>query len=168
MLNAEGREEYSTGTLEQVISWEAPDSQDYYVVVRAEPPAAGSYALYVSQVVDDHGNDLDGASEAQLGRTIGGRIDSQVDADYFVFAAEEGRNYEIVGQLISLEVSPNVDLIDSDGGLMASTSFKGGVKYPPIRWQAPASGDYYVRVTSQLGQGILGGGTYILNITLVR
>ena len=168
LMNAEGREEYSTGTLEQVISWEAPESKDYYVVVKTTPPGAGGYVLSLSQAVDDHGNDPDSATEALPGKTIGGNIGSLIDADYFRFAAEAGRNYEIVGQLSSVAVSPNVDLFDSDGSMLASARFKGGIQYPTIRWQAPESGDYFVRVTSQFPQMFPGGDTYLLDITLVR
>ena len=168
LLDAEGREEYSTGTLDQVISWEAPESKDYYVVVKTTLPGTGGYVLYVSQAVDDHGNDPSSATEALPGKTIGGNIGSLIDADYFRFAAEADRNYEIVSQLLSLEVSPNVDLFDSDGSMLASTKFKGGIQYPTIRWQAPESGDYYVRVTSQFPQMFPGGETYLLDITLVR
>ena len=172
LLNDEGQEVYSTGSVEQVFSWEAPESQDYYVVVKSESHGAGGYVFFISQAVDDHGNDPDGATPAELdgplGGLVGGNIDSRFDADYFRFTAEEGRNYEIVGQLHSLEVSPNVDLFDSEGGLLASTRYKGSIPYPPIRWQAPASGDYFVRVTTELGQYTVGGGGYLLYITLVR
>ena len=162
LLNTSGEAIHWTGGYENRLFWEAPESQDYYVVVTNRFVEVGTYTVTVSHIVDDHANESEGATAVKLGEAVTGDINHQDDADYFRFTAEQGRNYEIGITVDTLSVA-YVGLFDSDGLSLDSTKFEGGTYYGPIQWQASRPGEYYVRVTTEWGND---GGSYTLTITV--
>ena len=142
------------------IVWEAPESGDYYAVVQRWE-GTGSYTLtiQVSDIVDDHGDDIGSATAVLVGDDTAGVIDYGGDADYFSFTAEEGVRYQIDVALGTLDDS-FLELRDSDDWQLAENDDFGDSYGSRIVWEAPESGDYYA-VVDGLGGG---SGTYTLTI----
>ena len=145
------------GTFASRIVWLAPASGDYYLAVGGL--GAGSYTLTVaySDVVDDHGNDLGGATPVTVGSDIEGALEYEGDVDVFRFATEEGRLYQLDVALGTLGDS-RLELLDSDEWFLASNDDYGDTYASRIVWPAPESGDYYLVV------GGFGEGSYTLTV----
>ena len=145
------------GTFASRIVWLAPASGDYYLAVGGL--GAGSYTLTVaySDVVDDHGNDLGGATPVTVGSDIEGALEYEGDVDVFRFTAEEGRLYQLDVALGTLDDS-RLELLDSDEWFLASNDDYGDTYASRIVWPAPESGDYYLAV------GGFGEGSYTLTV----
>ena len=141
------------GTLGSLIVWEAPDSSDYYVEVSGFG-GTGSYTLTVSftDITDDHGNDTDTATVVEVGEDIEGTLDYVGDTDFFRFSGEAGQVYQIDVALGTLDDSV-AELLDSDGWEVAYNDDYGDTLGSLIVWEAPDSGDYYVRVSGWGGTG---------------
>ncbi len=129
---------------------EAPETGRIYVEVSAYGPG-GSYTLTISEsdIVDDHGNDLERATSIAVGEAVQSEIDYDGDIDWFSFEAVAGEFYEIDVSLGGLGNSW-VELFDSDGRPIATD---GG-----IEWKAPNSASYYVEMS--------GGGTGSYTMTI--
>lgn len=139
-----------------------PESEtgDYIVRVGGHF-SVGTYSLTVapSDISDDHGDDVESATEIALRESISGTIDYQGERDYFCFTAEAGQTYQIDVALGTLEGSGvSVWPRPSDG--------YGGYEYSDVSgWEAPESRDYCVSIRGETGGnwGIVG--TYTLTIT---
>lgn len=144
------------------IVWEATESGDYYVGVGGW--GTGSYTLSVTilDIMDDHGNNTDGATAVAVGATTGGVIDYEGDRDYFRFTAQAGQLYQIDVALGTLEDS-QVDLRDSNDWELAYNDDFGDFRASRIIWEAPESGDYYVLVSADWGSST---GSYTLSVSL--
>ena len=144
------------------ISWVAPDSGDYYVEVSSWGGSTGSYTLTVSlsDIQDDHGNDIETATAMEMETTVGGIVDYGGDVDLFRFTAAAGQLYVIDVELGTLEDSTAI-LRNSDGSELASSYGDSGASR--IVWEAPDSGDYYVAVRDNWSGSI---GSYTLTISL--
>ena len=145
------------------ITWEALESGDYYVQVFAgwrSSTGAGSYTLRVtlSDIMDDHGNSVEGATAIPVGVATGGVIDYEGDGDYFRFAADAGQLYQIDVELGTLGDSM-VEVLNSDGWTLAHDN-EFGDSSSRIIWEAPEPGDYYVAVAGY------GAGSYTLTVSL--
>ena len=168
LLNSDGRSlKFNYGHGDSPVSrivWEAPASGDHYLRVSAAWLGdTGSYMLTVSlsDIADDHGNDIDNATPISDGQTIEGVIDFDGDDDYFRFTAEAGQIYQIDVELGTLEDS-YLGLLASDGYEFKSNDDHGESKASRITWLAQESGDYYLRVSSGVG----GVGSYTLTVDL--
>ncbi len=150
---------------EERVGHEATDERIYQVLLqRAPPDRQGEFrALYrqlhggpdgfrsTEHPLDDHGNDVDGATHVELNNPVGGVLDYPFDFDYFRFRAEEGGKYRILVAHQSLRRS-SLGLFTADGitieaqrtGRWKAREYTtSGLR---ILWQAPKSGDYYVAV----------------------
>ena len=120
--------------------WTAPAAGDYFVEVSGFEDAQGSYTLTVAAPE---------AVRVALGEGFEGVLESDGEADFFVFGAVEGELYE-------LEVVRG----DHDGAVL-DLYHPGGVEsaYNQLFWRAPATGDHYLRVSGY------GTGAYILTVS---
>ena len=109
-------------------------------------------------VPDDHGNDIDDATEAAVAVDVEGVIDYEDDSDYFDFTAVEGRLYQIDVRLRTLDDSA-LALLGPDGLELTYNDDYGDSQASSIVWEAPAWGDYYLEV---LGYGT---GSYTLTVS---
>lgn len=134
---------------------------DYYVRVGGHYDV-GAYTLIVvsSDVSDDHGDDVESATEIALGESIGGTINYPGEVDYFRFTADAGQTYQVDVALGTLEGSRVVVWRPSDGW--------GDTYNDDSGWEAPESGDYYVEVSGWMdgNWGIVG--TYTLTVGLSK
>ena len=87
-------------------------------------------------IVDDHGDDIDGATTTAVGAPVEGVVDYEGDSDYFRFTAEEGQLYQID---VSLGTLPDLylELLDSDGWSLASNDDHGDSLASRIFWKPP-------------------------------
>ncbi len=136
-------------------AWEAPASGEYYVTVASPRGETGSYALTVTAIDDDHGEGLASATEIALGETIGGYTQYNGDRDYFRFRAVKGRFYRIDTTLPEPSSFRRVvlQLQDSAGD---------DVELWGKTWEAPRTGDFYVRMDTPYFMG-----PYTLSVTRV-
>ena len=145
------------------IVWPAPDSGDYYIEVAGGwSDSVGSYTLTISlsDIQDDHANDIAGATPATVGQAVQGAIDYGGDVDIFSFTAQEGQLYQIDAELGTLNDS-RLELLESDGWALASNDDFGDSLASRIVWKAPSAGDYYLAV-----EGFGGDGSYTLTVAL--
>ncbi len=152
--------------------WEAQASGDSYIAVgtRFGPDVwEGSYTLTITELVDDRGSSIDGATAVSLGEPVEGVIGWTGDRDYFRFTAEAGETYHFDAAL-GTRPTRNLEVLNSDGDVLETklwARYEGGVLIGSvIAWEAEESGDYYVEVRG----GFLGSqiGAYTLTITHVQ
>ncbi len=130
--------------------WEAPSSGSYYIkVLSAWGDGTGSYTLtvVVSDIVDDHADEVGGATSVMAGEIVPGGVDYPGDVDLFVFEATEGELYQIDVALGTLDDSVAV-LYDPDEWELAYNDDHEGSLASRIVWEAPDSGSYYIEVSS--------------------
>ena len=133
------------------LEWTAPVSGDYYLEVFSYywESDTGSYTLSLSEYIapDEHGDSIQSATSISAGLTYGA-INPPSDLDFFRFSAQAGSTYTIE---VFLDTHPNTILIlfDSRGNFIAENDdglgLDGGSR---LEWNAPASGDYYLKVYS--------------------
>ena len=131
---------------------------DYNRPVTIEKPevVAGARGPFAS---DDHGDSPETATLIEIGETIEGEIDSELDFDVFRFQAEEGRTYRIVVATGTLG-DPFVSLYNSAGDEESWEELRdedGAI----IQWEPLWSDDYYVLV-----EAFDETGTYTLRVTI--
>ena len=147
LLDVEGVGWYGDST--EPLIWQAEESGDYYVKVDASY-IDGGYTLTVTELVDDHGNNINEATAINVGMPVQGVIDSEVDSDFFCFTAEEGQLYQV-------EIAPGtltdywLDWYDDEGSIIVSGDFLG----------SEYSGRHCIELSSFLG----GTGSYTLTVT---
>ena len=146
------------------IFWEAPETGDYYIAVSGW--GTGSYTLTVdlSDVVDDHGNDTDNATVVTVGADTQGSLDYEGDTDLFRFTATAGQLYQIDVALGTLDDS-EIAVLDSDEWQLEYNDDHGDSLASRIFWEAPESGDYFVRVAASWVSST-GTGSYTLTVAL--
>ena len=161
----ETNDDYENSLASRII-WEAPESGDYYLRLNGgvRYDQVGSYTLTVSNIDDDHGDDIDDATAAAVGADIEGVIDYEGDSDYFRFTAEEGLFYQIDVALGTLDDSI-VELYDADGSFLDTNDDYGDTLASRLYWNAPSSGERYVLVG---GAYTSSRGTYTLTVSLLR
>ena len=96
-------------------------------------------------VADDHSNSREQATAVAVGETAAGDIQYATDADYFVFEADQGKNYQIDVTLGTLPDSV-ATLYDPEGAQLAQNDDHAGTAASRLYWQARASGSLYVAV----------------------
>ncbi len=146
--------------------WEAPSSGERYVLVGgAYTSSQGTYTLTVSlsDLIDDHGNDIDDATAIGVGADVRGALNYDDDIDYFRFQAERGQSYQIDVALGTLDDSI-VDLYDTDWSFLDTNDDYGDTYASRLYWEAPSSGERYVLVG---GAYTSSQGTYTLTVSSV-
>ncbi len=131
-------------------------SGTYYVALHALPRTR--YTLHIESLgQDDHGDELDTASEAMLNTVTNGSLEHHFDNDWFRFDGVSGHDYHID---LTIRVHSNHGLFvyDSDGNQtsVGGPDFLSGVFTPE------SDGTYYVRVFATARREI--SGPYSLRI----
>jgi hypothetical protein len=116
-------------------------------------------------VMEAEPNDgFENASGAELPLALNGRIEKEGDVDFFKFAAKQGQVWEIecYARRIGSPVDPVINIYNAEKGHLAGNDdARGQDAY--FRWQAPADGDYYLRINDHLGQA---GDTYVYRVEM--
>lgn len=94
---------------------------------------------------DDHADFFDGATVIAVGVQASGELGSDLDSDYFVFAAEQGVLYEIDIGLVTLGDSV-LTLYDAEWLQLAFSDDYADTFASRIYWLADYSGDHYIEV----------------------
>ena len=149
------------GTSASRLYWNAPSNGVYYVAVTGFY-GVGTYTLTVSlsDLVDDHANSEERATEIRVGEEVRGAVGSRDDIDYFHFKALRGQIYRIYVALGTLDDSA-VYLHDTDGSFLGYSVDRGGPFADGLYWEAPSNGERYVNVT-----GVFGIGSYTLTVSI--
>ena len=149
------------GTSASRLYWKAPSNGVYYVAVTGFY-GVGTYTLTVSlsDLVDDHTNSEERATEIRVGEGVRGAVGSRDDIDYFHFKALRGQIYRIYVARGTLDDSA-VYLHDTDGSFLGYSVDRGGPFADGLYWEAPSNGERYVAVT-----GVFGIGSYTLTVSL--
>ena len=149
------------GTFASRLYWEAPSNGVYYVAVTGFY-GVGTYMLTVSlsDLVDDHANSEERATEIRVGEEVRGAVGSRDDIDYFHFKALRGQIYRIYVARGTLDDS-SVYLHDTDGSFLGGSVDRGGPFADGLYWEAPSNGERYVAV-----MGVFGIGSYTLTVSL--
>ena len=153
-----GDDEYGDYMASRIV-WKSLKSGSYYVV--ADGSGAGSYTLAVSlsDITDDHGDDVGDTTALTVGEPVEGELEYARDTDAFAFEAEEGRLYEIAVDLGSLRDSW-VALGEPEWGTILANDYYSDSPASRIFWEAQRSGSYYVVA------GGYGAGTYTLAVAV--
>ncbi|MDB4614239.1 PPC domain-containing protein [bacterium] len=112
--------------------------------------------------ISDHGNAFEAepnnsrsqATTVELPLAFNGILQQPEDIDFFKFAAQKGKVYEVecYGRRIRSAVDPVMNLYDTKGkGLAGSDDSRGPDSY--FRFTVPADGEYTLRVTDHLKRG---------------
>ena len=140
-----------------ILSWVAPKTDDYFVVMHSPDGDLGKYELKIIPGIrgrDDHGNIQSTATDLEVGVPLGGRLDHADDFDFFELNATGGRRYEIL-----VEYDPSVldETLLSFYDARGYTSYawhrdgeRQGGKY--LTWDARYGGNYYVIVWNPRGE----------------
>ncbi len=128
-----------------IFRYKITTSGTYYVALHALPRTR--YTLHIEPLgQDDHGDELDTASEAMLGTVINGSLEQRFDDDWFRFDGVSGHDYHID---LTIRVHSNHGLFvyDSDGNQtsVGRSDFESGIFTPT------SDGTYYVRVFATNG-----------------
>ena len=107
-----------------------------------------------------YGDGIDDAGSIDPGDEVDGRI-ARDEGDFFEFNARRGDVYIIQTEA---DFDTYIELLDEDGGLIASDDDGGEDNASRLLWEAPYSGNYYVLV-----RGYSGGdtGRYTLSLTFL-
>ena len=148
-----------------LIIWEATSSGDHYIEVANFPCYSweGEYTLTVAPMsrpsMDEHGNGLRSAALMGVGEPVIAGLEYVGDSDYFRFRTEKGRVYRMDVDFGTLDrYGYEMNLYGPDGDKVEwSTHLSGHA------WQAEASGEYYVAVSSSLNKT----GSYTFTATLI-
>ncbi|PKB81863.1 MAG: hypothetical protein BZY88_05595 [SAR202 cluster bacterium Io17-Chloro-G9] len=148
------------------IEWTAPVSGDFYAKVYSFDQAfTGSYDLFLKEdrALDLHGGSLLGATFISPGLTSGA-INPPGDLDFFRFSADAGATYVVE---VILGTHPDTVLIvyDSQGNQLARDDDGGANRGSRLGWTAPATGNFYLEVSSLGPEGYTGSYTLSLDLT---
>ena len=157
----------STNGLGTGLGWTAASTGLFYVVISHSPQATegiGSYSLTVSANTSLEDRHLDTASTGtplSFGTVYQGAISPQSDLDFFTFPAMRGVEYILdltygSATAVSMEVN-NV-------GGSADTGARNFGESNLVRWTAPDSGTYFVKVSAS-AKAEEPTGTYSLKVT---
>jgi hypothetical protein len=136
--------------LNAAITWTAPATGDYFIAVRASGDDETGWCTVsvreTSAATDDHGNEPRSATRVDVGATTPGEIEAPDDVDFFRFYAEEGQAY-----LLRVEhrgIGDTVLEVWNPQGTqkIAEDDDSGENRQPRLRWLAPATGYYFLKV----------------------
>ena len=125
------------------LSWRAPASGEYYLVVRAF--REGSYILSSRAMKDDNLDSSEEATPLEVGQMVEASIYGEDDLDYFVFQSTQGCIYRIIVELGTLKDSA-LTLYDRRGEIAFNEDF-GDSYASRILWEAPETGTYWLSVS---------------------
>ena len=114
----------------------------------------------LSDIVDDHPDQVDGAALLEMGEPVDGVLEHTADVDVFVFEAAAGEMYEIRVELGTLSDSI-VAVNDFSGAELGWNNDHEGSLASYLVWEAPITGAYYVEVS---GYRSSSSGSYTLTV----
>lgn len=167
IVDGAGDELSSTNGLGAGLGWTATSTGIFYVVISHSPQATqgiGTYALILeanNSLEDRHFDTSSTGTSLSFGTVYQGAVSPKTDLDYFSFPAQRGVEYTLdltygSATAVALEVT------GSDGG--SETLARNFGQNNIVRWTAPDSATYYVKVSaSPLAKEPVG--TYTLKIT---
>src|SRR6185436_5726792 len=138
------------------------DRYGVYVEDNGQSPPSPNY-MRVSEfpnVLEQEPNDVREKATVTtlpLPVALNGVISKDGDEDWFRFRARKGDNYEIRAHARSIRspLDPVLSLYGTDGKQMATNDDQGGLD-AAVRFQAPADGDYDLRIRDHLHKGGVG------------
>jgi hypothetical protein len=157
----------STNGLGTGLGWTAASTGLFYVVVSYSPQATqgiGSYSLTVSannNLEDRHLDTASSGTPLSFGTVYQGAISPKSDLDYFTFPAQRGVEYLLdltYGSATSVSLEVN-----SIGG-SADTGARNFGESNIVRWTAPDSATYFVKISAS-AKATEATGTYSLKVT---
>ena len=167
IVDAAGEELSSTNGLGTGLGWTADSTGVFFVVISHSPQATqgiGSYALTLAannSLEDRHSGTASSGTPLSFGTVYQGAISPKPDLDYFSFPAQRGVEYTLdltygSATAVSLEISKS--------GSGSETLARNFGQTHIVRWTAPDSATYYVKVSaSPLAAEPIG--TYSLKVT---
>ena len=140
--------------------WKVINPGTYYVLVKGDRSSIGSYALSVSFIVDDHGDDVLNATSVETESMTPGYL-AHGDQDYFrIEVTERGTLYmETLGSTDTFG-SLHSETEDIDGGISSRDSGQGDNF---SMWAVTDPGTYFVRVKEDHSAT----GQYTLSVSFV-
>ena len=154
-----------TGNIEARILWQAPQSGDFFILVRAESSSqSGGYSLRVLPKYDEGAgwdatwepnDDWITATPISLNQTQNRNIyersnyrTNNAEADYFWFHAEAGYQYTINLQSVAATLRANLYVLSLDGTtvLVSNTDYANPGTPKSLTYTFSTPGNYYVMV----------------------
>ena len=124
--------------------WQATSTGTFYIAayVRKYSQEVGPYKLVVNRLPDDdHGYDLQTASQLALDQKTEGALTWPDDEDFFSFEAVEGAQYLIDLDRETGTQEGGLSLLDTNGEQIVRE-----YHIDDITWIAPISGTYYIEI----------------------
>ena len=165
--NADGDTLSSTNGLGTGLGWTAASTGLFYVVVSHSPQATegiGSYSLTVSandSLEDRHLDTASTGTPLSFGTVYQGAISPETDLDFFTFPAQRGVEY-LLDLTYGSATAVSLEVNSSNGS--ADTGARNFGDSNVVRWTAPDSATYFVKVSSS-AKAIEPTGTYSLKVT---
>ncbi len=165
--DADGAMISSTNGLGTGLGWTADSTAIFYIVISHSPQATqgiGSYALTLeanTSLEDRHLDTVSSGTQIRFGTVYQGAISPETDLDYFSFVAKRGVEYTL-DLTYGSATAVSLDINGPDGGPESLARNFGGNNI--VRWTAPESATYYVKVSASL-QAVEPIGTYSLKVT---
>jgi hypothetical protein len=132
-----------TGGPPQIV-WSADTSQTMFLEVteplQEQRDFDPAYNLEISELPDDHGDDVGAATNVSVPSTTAGEFEAREDVDWFAFSAVGGTTYLVEATF----VGGSLRLLAADGQTLLATDEDGTQSPPQIRWQASSSQTLYV------------------------
>ena len=145
VVGSDGRQEFITS---RPVLWEPSRRGVHYLVVAGAGPLPYEFEVSISDYVDDFGDDFESATDIPIGGSVEGTIGPIRENDFFSFRAEAGETYQID---VSLEDDYRADLDDDDLRVELIGTDRnriGEIEHRSV-WDAPSSGEYFLRVYSE-------------------
>ena len=162
-----GEELSSTNGLGTGLGWTAGSTGTFYIVISHSPQAIegiGTYTLTLeanTSLEDRHLDTAPSSTQVRFATVYQGAISPKSDLDYFSFLAERGVEYTLdLTYGSATAVSLEVGTLGDNPETLARNFGENNI----VRWTAPDSATYYVKVSAspQASEPI---GTYLLKIT---
>ncbi len=132
------------------------DHEDYFIEVSPYlPPYGGQYQIKIEKDLgDDHPNTPIGATLLQTNETVSGNIKSSDDFDFFTFAAEEGKAYEIQVSTEAADLTPFIRAVTvTDMELFSDARVLAAVEGTSLTVYSPSSQDIFINFSASRGSG---------------
>lgn len=150
----------ASGEFDQEIQLPSEPSDRFTVVANREGLASSPNWMRVSpfpNALENEPNDAitNASVAAKLPVALNGVLSRKGDVDYFKITARKDQTLEINAwaRRLGSPVDSVVQVFNNKGGSLSSNDDSGGNPDSSIRFKAPADGDYYVKVSDQLGRG---------------
>ena len=144
-------------------SYDSLVAEHVFLEVEGQQGAVGRYELTIdaTERPDDHGDNALTATPVTFGTSVDGALLKVGDTDWFSFDASAGAEYKVDYGAQGL-IESILHVYDRNGTTRLASHYIG-IGGPPLVWAAPASGKFYVEVTSL--STVNDTGSYTLRVT---